>query len=251
MKAKILAAVILTLPLLAHAEQLTVSAAASLGDAFREIGRSFEAARTGVSVRFNFAASGVLVQQLSQGAPVDVLATADQDSMDRARPDIAADSRRDFTANTLVLVAPTQDLTPPLASLADLRRPAVQRIAIGKPASVPAGRYARQALEAAKLWDTLAPKLVQADNVRQALDYVVRGEVQAALVYRSDALGQPPGKVRIVQTVEGHLPVRYPVALVTDDKRTARQKALALDFIANLQTPAAQQILARWGFAPL
>ena len=241
----LLAALLLSLPLLAGAQTLTISAAASLGEAMREIGRGFEAGRPGVSLRFNFAASGALVQQLSQGAPVDVLACADQDSMDRAQAQqlIAAPTRRDFSANALVLVAPRQDAVP--ARLADLGRPEVQRIAIGKPASVPAGRYARQALEAARLWEVLTPKYVYADSVRQALDYVARGEVQAAFVYRTDALLMAD-KVRVVQLVEGHAPVRYPVAVSQDTP----QKALAGDFVAYLQTAPAQQVLSRFGFAP-
>jgi len=232
-------------PLAAQAQQqLTISAAASLGEAFREIGKGFEAAHLGVSLRFNFAASGVLVQQLGQGAPVDVLACADQDSMDRAQSQqlIAPATRRDFTANSLVLIAATD--APALKSLVDLQQPGVQRIAIGKPASVPAGRYATQALQAAKLWEPLSPKLVQADSVRQALDYVARGEAQAGFVYRSDALLMPD-KARIVLTVEGHDPVRYPAAVVRDSK----QQALAGEFVAHLQSAEAQKILQAKGFA--
>jgi len=239
-----LLALALLLPLAVQAQQLTISAAASLGEAFRAIGQGFESAHPGVTLRFNFAASGVLVQQLGQGAPVDVLACADQESMGRAQSQQLVDpaTRRDFTANSLVLVAATDG--PALKSLADLQSPAVQRIAIGKPASVPAGRYATQALQAARLWEPLSPKLVRADSVRQALDYVARGEAQAGFVYRSDALAVAD-KVRIVLTVEGHDPVRYPAAVV----RESRQQALARDFLAHLQSAAAQQILQAKGFA--
>ena len=237
---------LLMISLVANAQQLTVSAAASLGEAFREIARGFESARPGVTVRFNFAASGALVQHLRQGAPVDVLACADQESMDRALALalIDAPSRRDFTSNTLVLVAPPRDLSPPLRSMADLVRTDVQRIAIGKPESVPAGRYAQQALEAAKLWTPLMPKYVYADSVRQALDYVARGEVEAAFVYRTDAL-LLASKLRIVQTLDGR--ARYPVAVVQD----SAQKALAQAFVSHLQGVAAQQTLARFGFGKL
>jgi len=239
-----LLALALLLPLAVQAQQLTISAAASLGEAFRAIGQGFESAHPGVTLRFNFAASGVLVQQLGQGAPVDVLACADQESMDRAQGQQLVDpaTRRDFTANSLVLIAATDG--PALKSLADLQSPAVQRIAIGKPASVPAGRYATQALQAARLWEPLSPKLVRADSVRQALDYVARGEAQAGFVYRSDALAVAD-KVRIVLPVEGHDPVRYPAAVVRD----SRQQALARDFLAHLQSAAAQQILQAKGFA--
>ncbi|MCY4744475.1 molybdate ABC transporter substrate-binding protein [Pelomonas sp. UHG3] len=243
MTKRLLAALACWLPLLAAAQQLTVSAAASLTDAFKAIGQRFEATRPGVTVRFNIAASGVLAQQIVQGAPVDVFASADPDSMDRAvaQRAIAVDTRRDFAANALVLVTPPGSA---VQRLTDLAGPAVKRIAIGKVASVPVGRYTQQALSSAQLWPALAPKLVFADNVRQVLDYVARGEVEAGFVYRSDA-GIAGSKVRVAATVTGHAPIRYPVAAVAD----SRQPALARDFIGFLHGAEAQAILARHGFA--
>ncbi len=241
---RLLLALSLALPLLASAQQLTVSAAASLTDAFKEIGPKFEAARPGASVRFNFAASGVLLQQIAQGAPADVFASADQETMNRGVEQklVAADSRHDFAANSLVLITPAQG-APAVATLADLGKPAVKRIAVGKVASVPVGRYTQQALEGAQLWGALQPKIVFADNVRQVLDYVSRGEVEAAFVYRTDA-ELAKGKVAIAMTVGGHAPVTYPAAIVADSK----QPALARDFVAFLAGAEAQAILARYGF---
>jgi len=235
----------LAMPLLACAQQLTVSAAASLTDAFKEIGPRFEAGKPGATVRFNFAASGVLIQQITQGAPVDVFASADQETMGRGVEQklVDADTRRDFAANTLVLVVPAQE-APPVSKLADLGQPAVKRIAVGKHASVPVGRYTKQALESAGMWATLEPKLVYADSVRQVLDYVARGEAEAGFVYRTDAAVMAD-KVKVVQAVEGHAPVRYPVAVVSE----SRQKALARDFVAFLSGTEGQAILARFGFA--
>ncbi|MFN3304293.1 MAG: molybdate ABC transporter substrate-binding protein [Roseateles sp.] len=231
------------LPLLASAQQLTVSAAASLTDAFKEIGPRFEASRPGATVRFNFAASGVLLQQIAQGAPVDVFASADPDTMNRAADQklIAAHTRRDFAANALVLVTPPGGM---VKALPDLVQPAVRRIAIGKPTSVPVGRYTQQALEVVRLWAPLQPKVVYADNVRQVLDYVSRGEVEAGFVYRTDA-GLARDKVRVATTVGGHAQVTYPVAVVADSK----QAALARDFVNFLSAAEAQAILARHGFA--
>jgi molybdate transport system substrate-binding protein len=239
---RLLSALGLTLPLLASAQQLTVSAAASLTDAFKEIAPRFEAAKPGTTVRFNFAASGVLLQQIAQGAPVDVFASADQETMDRgaAQKLVAAGTRRDFASNSLVLIAPAGS---PLMKLADLAQADVKRIAIGKVASVPVGRYTQQALESAQLWAGLQPKLVFADNVRQVLDYVSRGEVEAGFVYRTDA-ELAKGKVGIAMTVGGHAPVTYPAAAVAD----SRQAALARDFVAFLGSAEAQAILARHGF---
>lgn len=234
----------MALSVAASAQQLTVSAAASLTDAFKEIGTRFEAARPGTTVRMNFAASGVLFQQIAQGAPVDVFATADQATMDRAASQKLIDlpTRRNFAANSLVLVEPAQGGAG-LKALQDLTGAAVKKIAVGKVATVPVGRYTKEALDTATLWQVLEPKFVFADSVRQVLDYVARGEVEAGFVYRTDAtlMGD---KVRIASTVPGHTPVTYPMAVVADSK----QKALAADFAAFVASDAGQQVLARFGF---
>jgi molybdate transport system substrate-binding protein len=232
------------LPWAASAQQLTVSAAASLTDAFKELGPRFEAARPGATVRFNFAASGVLLQQIGQGAPVDVFASADQETMNRANEQklVEPATRVNFVSNSLVLIEPAQGGLG-LKSLQDLSGPAVKRIAVGKVATVPVGRYTQQALTAANLWAPLEPKFVQGDSVRQVLDYVARGEVDAGFVYRTDAalMGD---KVKIVLTASGSAPVTYPAAVVSD----SRQKALARDFVTFLTSDAAQQVLVRYGF---
>jgi molybdate transport system substrate-binding protein len=235
----------MTLPLAAAAQQLTVSAAASLTDALKQIGQRFEATKSGVTVRYNFAASGVLIQQIAQGAPVDVLASADQETMNRGVGQKLIDpaTRRDFAANGLVLITPAHG-GPALKSLADLSRPEVKRIALGKIETVPVGRYTKQSLETANLWAPLQPKIVQADSVRQVLDYVARGEVEAGFVYRTDAAIMAD-KVKVALTAGGHAPVTYPVAVVSE----SRQKALAKEFVDYLCSPAAQDVLARFGFA--
>lgn len=229
----------------AAAQQLTVSAAASLTDAFKEIGARFEAAHPGVTVRLNFGASGMLLQQIRQGAPVDVFASADEATVDRGIDAglFDAGTKRDFAANALVLIVPAADASP-VTMLADLSNPSVRRIAIGKPATVPVGRYTQQALEHASLWTSLAPKWVQADSVRQVLDYVSRGEAEAGFVYRTDAVLMP-GKVRIVQSVDGHDPVTYPVVTVS----ASREQTLAKSFVDYLLSPPAQDVLRRYGFA--
>lgn len=234
----------LALPLAAAAQQITVSAAASLTDAFKELGPKFEAGKPGATVRFNFAASGVLLQQISQGAPVDVFASADQETMARGAEQklIDLETRKNFASNSLVLIEPAKDGVG-IKSLQDLSGPAVKKIAVGKLATVPVGRYTKQALDAAKLWTVLEPKFVQADSVRQVLDYVGRGEVEAGFVYRTDAAVMAD-RVKIVLSPEGHAPVTYPVAVVADSK----QKAVARDFVNFLSTDAAQQILAKYGF---
>ena len=235
---------VVTVPSMAIAQQLTVSAAASLTNAFNELAPKFEATQPGVTLRFNFAASGVLIQQVAQGAPVDIFASADQATVTRGIDQklFDADSKRDFASNTVVLVVPARG-GPNVKTLADLTSASVKRIAIGKPATVPVGRYTKETLETAKLWLVLEPKLVLADTVRQVLDYVARGEVDAGFVYRTDAaIGGD--KIKVVLTADGHTPVTYPVVVVSE----SRNKALARAFIAYLATPAALDVLANYGF---
>lgn len=239
---QLLAALLLAMPLIASAQQLTVSAAASLTEAFKAIGARFEARHPGAKIRFNFAASGALLQQIANGAPVDVFASADPETMDRGAALWLEGTRRDFAANALVLVTPPDAITQRVSELA---LPAVRRIAIGKPASVPAGRYAQQVLAGLQLWEPLQPKLVFADNVRQVLDYVARGEVEAGFIYRSDA-ALLPGKLRVAGVASGHTPIRYPIAVV----KASRQQKLARDFVAFLLGAEAQTQLRQAGFDP-
>lgn len=237
-------ALTLALPLSAGAQELTVSAAASLTNAFTDLGKQFEAATPGAKVRFNFAASGVLLQQMSQGAPADVFASADQPTMDKAVSQKLVDpaTRRDFAVNSLVLITPAQG-APEIKTLQDLPGRAVKLVAVGKPATVPVGRYTQDALEAAGVWKGIEAKTVPADSVRQVLDYVARGEVDAGFVYRTDAAVMAD-KVKVVLTVPVKTPVSYPVAVAAD----SRDKALAGRFVDYLATPAAREVLSRYGF---
>lgn len=227
----------------ATAADLVVSAAASLTDAFKEIGAGFEARRPGSRVLFNFGASGALLQQIAHGAPVDVLASADQETMDQAQRLglIEAAARRDFTANTLVLVVPVGAAAP--RTLDELRRPAFRRIAVGTAASVPVGRYAKAALERAGLWRELEPRLVGAQSVRQVPDYVSRGEVDAGFVYATDA-ALMPDRVNVAFAVPTTTPVRYPIAPLA----ASRQAEAARQFVDHLLSAPGQAVLARHGF---
>lgn len=234
-----------TVPAAAAEESLTIGAAISLGPAFTEIARAFEAANPGATVRLTTGASGVLLAQLKAGAPMDVLASADTQTLDDAASQslLRADSRVDIARNTLVLVVP-QGSTLALARLADLSQPAVRRIAAGNPATVPAGRYAQAALQAAGLDAALKDRLVPTQNVRQALDYVARGEVDAGFVYATDA-AQLPDKVLVRLTVPTPTPIVYPMAVTA----ASPQPALAQRFVAFVRSEAAQAVLRRHGFA--
>jgi molybdate transport system substrate-binding protein len=237
-------AVLASLALHATAQDITVSAAASLQNAMREIGAAYQAATPGAKVNFNFAASGPLLAQIAQGAPVDVFASADAETMDKAQAQqlIVAATRGNFASNELVLVSPLARPAP-ARTLADLARPEVQRIAVGSPATVPAGRYAQTALEQAGLWAPLTPKLVFAENVRQALNYVSRAEADAGFVYRTDALVDKD-KVRIDFAVAGAGAVHYPIARVGASKNAAAADA----FIAFVNGAAGRAVLSRHGF---
>lgn len=226
------------------AAELTVSAAASLGNAFREAAQAFEAQHPGSKVLLNTAASGALLQQMAKGAPVDVFASADQETLDQAQSQglTLAAGRRDFARNTLVLVQPA-DSKISLKRLQDLAQPVVARVAIGNPGSVPAGRYAQDALMAASVWPAVNAKAVNTLNVRQALDYVARGEVDAGFVYATDAALQAD-KVRVAFTVPLKESIRYPIATTA----TAANPDLAKRFVAFILSPAGQAILARYGF---
>jgi molybdate transport system substrate-binding protein len=130
-----------------------------------------------------------------------------------------------------------------LSSLNDLTRPEVKRVAVGNPATVPAGRYAKTALGEAGLWDKLSPRFILAESVRQVLDYVSRGEVDAGLVYSTDA-AIAKGKVKVIQTVTESLPILYPLAVTA----ATDKKALAQEFMDFVLSPPAQEIFHRLGF---
>jgi len=228
----------------AQCAELVVSAAVSLTDAFREIGRSFVASQSGTTIAFNFAATDVLLAQISKGAPADIFAAADEESMDRAEREglLLPGSRHDFAANRLVMIVPARAST--VAALDELALPRFGRIAVGSPRTVPAGRYARAALERAKLWDRIEAKCVFALNVRQVLDYVARGDADVGFVYATDAAVMRD-KVKIVLDVPTPTPIRYPVAVV----RASRHPGEARAFVESLTADPARRVLASYGFA--
>ena len=228
----------------ASAADLTVSAAASLTSAFKELAPMFEAQNPDTKVQLNFGASGALLQQIAKGAPADVFASADQETMDQAQTQslVRAGERRNFVANTLVVVVPSDAKTAPKV-VADLARPGFARIAIGLPASVPVGRYTQAVLQKAGMWAAIEPKMIGAQNVRQALDYVARGEVDAGFVYATDA-ALMPDKVKTAHSVPTETPILYPIAPVA----ASTNAAAAQKFVAFVLSVPAQAVLAKHGF---
>ncbi|MDR3357785.1 MAG: molybdate ABC transporter substrate-binding protein [Desulfovibrio sp.] len=235
-------ALVLGLAQNAAAAEMTISGAASLTDAFTELKTAFEKKHPGLTANVNFAASNPLLKQIQEGAPVDVFASADQATMDKAAAFKVVDpaTRKNFARNDLVLIVPAGGKKP--AALAGLGK--FERIAVGNPESVPAGRYAREALTAAGQWESLQPKLIMGESVRQVLDYVARGEVDAGFVYATDALKQA-GKVDVVLTASGHQPVLYPIAVALTGKNPKMGRA----FLDYALSPEGQAILAKHGFS--
>lgn len=226
------------------AETLIISAAASLTNAFKEINTQFEKANPGTTVDMTTGASGSLLQQIQQGAPADVFASADQATMDRAAGQNLIDpaTRTDFVTNSLVLIVPSAS-DAKVDGVASLKDPGVTRIAIGKTDTVPVGRYTKTVLEASGDWETLNPKFIPADHVRQVLDYVARGEVDAGFVYRTDA-ALMADKVKVVATPQTPTPITYPIAVIAGSK----QPALAAKYIEHLSSDDARAVLERYGF---
>ena len=232
-----------------QAQEITVSAAISLKEAFAELGKSFEAGQKGTRVQFNLGASGDLVRQILAGAPVDVFASAGLIEMDELEQKgfTAPGTRMNFAGNTVVLAVPTAS-TLRLEGFSDLTRKEVKKIAIGNPQTVPAGRYAEQVLRSLQLWEPLKDKLVFAENVRQVLDYVARGEVDAGLVYATDALTRARDLKKVLPAPEGsHSPVVYPIAAVKGTKN----EGLARAFIAWVISSEGKNIFERYGFKTL
>ena len=227
------------------AQEITVSGAASLTNAFTEIKGLFEKKYPDIKVHTNFAASNPLLKQMEEGAPVDVFASADQETMDKAAAKKLVDTatRKDFALNDLVMVVPS-DSKLNLTGAKDLAKPEVKRIAVGNPDSVPAGRYTKAALTTAGLWETLQPEYVFGASVRQALDYVGRGEVDAGFVYRTDAK-QGGDKMKVAAVMDGHKPVLYPIAVAT----TGSNRAGGAKFVDFVLSPEGQAVLAKYGFS--
>ncbi|MDP1899581.1 MAG: molybdate ABC transporter substrate-binding protein [Rubrivivax sp.] len=236
----------LCLVLPAFGQTLHVLAATSLQEALREVARAFEAEHAGASVRLTVAASGALLEQIAQGTPADVLACTDVQTLQHgmARRLLVDALPREFATNALVLVVPAATHSP-VQRLADLARPEIARIGMARTASSPAGRYAREAIDAARLWPAVQHKIVPAEDARQVLAEVARGEVQAGFVYQTDA-ATATDRVRVVQTLVTRTPVRHAAAVVAGSKHDA----LARAFVAYLASAAARGAFERLGFGP-
>lgn len=230
-----------------ESETITVSAAASLTEAFTDMESRFETENPGVDVNFNFAGSGNLRTQIEEGAPVDVFASADEKNMNILAGEQLIDNstRKDFAQNSLVLIVPaTSDLN--ITGIEDLVNPEVEKIAVGNPDTVPVGNYTRNSLTEADLLNKTENKFVLAEDVKQVLTYVERGEVDAGFVYMTDAKTAEPGKIKIVSNVTVSTPISYPIAVVS----ASENKENAQEFVDFVTGEEGQEILEEYGFAP-
>jgi molybdate transport system substrate-binding protein len=233
---------------------LTVFAAASLTDAFQEIGRDFEAVHLNVTVTYNFAGSQTLHTQLTQGAIADVFASANHPEMEGAVKDglVAAGAPLDFVTNRLVVIVPA-DNPAKLQSLADLRRSGVKLVLADK--TVPAGKYALQALGSMSNdpafgsdfnTQVLANVVSYETDVKQVVAKIQLGEADAGIVYISDSIAAPELKT-IEIPVSFNVVASYPLAVLAQ----APNPDLAAVFIAYVLSPEGQAILKKWGFTPI
>jgi molybdate transport system substrate-binding protein len=227
-------------------EPLTVCAAISLTESLEAAAAAYRKSGGG-AVRFNLAGSNTLARQLVNGAPADLFISADEVQMDIAAAAGAIDrsTRVDLVANRLVVMVRPDRAT--IRSVRDLLDPAIRRVAIGDPAAVPAGVYARQYLEAAGLWTVMEPRLVPMSNVRAAVTAVENGSVDAAIVYATDA-AIAANTVRTIPIEGAGIPrVVYPAAVV----ERSRNRHEAVRFLAFLCGPAAAAIFQRYHFIPI
>jgi molybdate transport system substrate-binding protein len=226
---------------------LTVSAAVSLQDALEAIKPIYEQKKTAVNITYNFGSSGSLQQQIEQGAPVDIFISAAAKQMDalEAKNLLLPGTRRDLLKNQVVLIVPKDNTA--IASFEDLGTDALTQIALGEPESVPAGKYAEEILTSLGILDAVTPKAVYGKDVRQVLNYVATGNVDAGIVYVSDAQASDDVKVVATASEDSHSPVIYPIAVLKDSVNPEAANELE-DF---LFTPEAQTIFQEYGFISL
>ncbi|WP_066070498.1 molybdate ABC transporter substrate-binding protein [Neobacillus soli] len=226
--------------------ELTISAAVSLQEALNDIKVSFEKENQNIKITYNYGSSGALQQQISQGAPVDLFFSAAEDKFDQLVKDGLIDKKQgtNLVGNELVLVVP-KDSKKGINSLEDLTK--AGKISIGTPESVPAGKYAKETLEKINVWKAVEGKTVFAKDVRQVLTYVETGNVDAGLVYKTDALIST--KVKICATVpeNSHAPIIYPAGVIKNSKHLKEAQL----FYEYLQNKKSMQILEKYGFKGL
>ncbi len=225
--------------------EIMVSAAASLTDALNEFKTTFETDHPGIVVTYNFGSSGKLAKQIGQGAPSDVFLSASAKDMNglEEKQLIAKDTRQDFAKNELVLITGANSPVK-IDSFEKLTSPSLQHIAAGEPEAVPAGRYAKEVMDALKITASLQGRMVYGSDVRQVLTFVESGNADVGIVYASDAAISKNVKVLATAKSEWHQPIVYPGAVVSASTHADAAKA----FLSYLTSDKGKAILQKYGF---
>jgi molybdate transport system substrate-binding protein len=224
--------------------ELTISAAASLREVMEETGKIYMEQNPGIKIVYNFGGSGSLQQQISQGAPVDLFISAAEDKFDYlySKKLLHQEHSVRLLKNELVLI--TQKANNHITSAGSLTNDNIKRIAIGTPESVPAGMYGKQALLSLRLWDDLEQKIIPTKDVRQVLSYVETKNVDAGIVYKTDALISDKVRIIPLKGNELHDPIVYPVGVVAGTKHLNE----SIDFFKFLKGQEAMRIFKKYGF---
>lgn len=246
-KASLIACTLLIIGLFrpsSHAADLTVFAAASLTDALQEIAAGYKE-QSGNTLVFNFAASSMLARQIEEGAPADVFFSADDAKMDEleAKGLLLKGTRKGLLSNALVIVVSTED-GPAINGPEDLATEKIKKLAIAEPSTVPAGIYAKKYLARKNLWDAVTNKVVPTENVRGALAAVESGNVDAGIVYKTDATISKKVKIAFEVPSVDSPEICYPIAALKDTKDPATTKTF-LDYI---NSEAAIKTFAKFQF---
>lgn len=225
--------------------ELNVSAAVSLKDALLDIQKIYLQKQPNIKVNFNLGSSGALQTQIEQGAPADIFISAAAKQMDSLEKKelLVKGTRRNILENQLLLIVP-KDSTLNVKDFNDLTRDDVKKIGIGAPESVPAGQYAKQVFTYLNIWDKLQGKTILGTDVRAVLTYVETGNVDAGIVYRTDALISDKIKIVAAAPVGSHEPIVYPAAIL----KNAVQPRAAAAFLAFLTGEAGKTVFEKYGF---
>ncbi|MCT2536804.1 molybdate ABC transporter substrate-binding protein [Aquibacillus koreensis] len=228
-------------------EELTVSIAASMADAMEQVKEDFEVEHGQIEIIYNVGSSGALQQQIAQGAPVDLFLSASEEEFNNLVEQgmIEQNYSTILLQNELVLIKSVENNA--ISSIDDLQKNEVNKIAIGTPETVPAGAYAKEALQHLRLFEEIENKLIPAKDVRQVLYYVETNNVDVGFVYDTDVISSD--KIEIVERLDpdSHTPILYPIGIIKDTD----QSDAAVTFYNYLQTESVSQIFEEYGFNPV
>jgi molybdate transport system substrate-binding protein len=230
-----------------RANEILVSAAASLSDVLKEIATGYHS-KSKHTVKFNFGPSSGLARQIEEGAPADLFFSADLPQMDTLDKNgrLERGTRKNLLSNQLVIIVPA-DSNLTISSSKDLVKAEVKRIALGEPTTVPVGVYTSKYLTDEGLWDKVKPKVIRVQDVRATLASVESGNVEAGFIYKTDAAGSRKVKIVYEVPIDKGPKIIYPVAIVKESKR----KDAARAFMDYVQSRAAKDAFKKYGFIVL